>query len=237
MSDYLSRLIAENVHSVSIARGLDKAVSQYNLEVLSVVGDDNLRFLPSMDSDSFMDDCHILRNELVPFGLESLADSVLYSYSAYMLTSLELEEVYFSDFIDTRTWYFDRLQTKYNILSSHIDSMTGAIYNDLRQNSEDFEKGYYRSIALGIVAVAIGFLLILMFLLFVLTYYVSPLNKMLAGMNNYRTYNRKYTYTFDGDDQLIELNEGISGLISDNQQLRKRIQSVKRENQSGNESI
>ena len=36
-----------------------------------------------------------------------------------------------------------------------------------------------------------------------------------------------YNYTFDGDDQLSELNAGISELIDENRQLRRRIKDLK----------
>ena len=50
---------------------------------------------------------------------------------------------------------------------------------------------------------------------------------MLDGLKNYRTFNKKYSYDFDGDDQLKDLNTGISELIADNQQLRKRLTALR----------
>ena len=38
---------------------------------------------------------------------------------------------------------------------------------------------------------------------------------------------RSLTYTFDGDDQLSELNDGITELVSENQQLRKRVTDMR----------
>ena len=78
-----------------------------------------------------------------------------------------------------------------------------------------------------IVAVGGGMLLILMLLFFLLTLYVNPIYKMLDGLKNYRTFNKKYSYDFDGDDQLRDLNTGISELIADNQQLRKRLTALR----------
>ena len=77
------------------------------------------------------------------------------------------------------------------------------------------------------MAVGVGLLLILMLLFFILVYYVNPLYKILDGLNNYRSFNKKYTYTFDGDDQLSELNDGITELVSENQQLRKRVTDMR----------
>ena len=174
-----------------------------------------------------MNHCDSLRMSLVPAKMMPLTDSVVYAYSAYMLTSLELNDVLHSDFIDTRTWFFERLQPQYMRLNAYIDNLNDAIYDDLKKNSETFQRGFYRSIIPGAVAVMVGLLLILMLLFFILAYYVNPIYKMLSGLNNYRSYNKKYSYTFEGDDQLAELNEGISELTNENHQLRKRVSDLR----------
>ena len=156
-----------------------------------------------------------------------LTDSVIYAYSAYMLTSLELDDVLLSDFIDTRTWYFERLQPQYRRLTHYIGNLEESFYADLQRNSETFERGFYRSIIPGAVAVGVGLLLILMLLFFLLAFYVNPIYKMLNGLNDYRSFNKKYTYSFEGDDQLSELNDGITELVGENQQLRKRVNDLR----------
>ena len=117
--------------------------------------------------------------------------------------------------------------------------LTAAVYDDLRKNSATFERGFYRSIIPGAVAVGVGLLLVLMLLFFILAYYVNPIYRMLEGLNDYRAYDRKYNYTFEGDDELAELNEGILQLAVENKQLRKRVADLKAklkavENDKGN---
>ena len=231
MSSYVSSLIADNINNINVAQKMAEAANDYNLDILAVVGDDKLNKLPDFNREAFLARCDSLRGTLTAMSLQPLADSVVYSYSAYMLTSLELPDVLLSDFIDTRTWYFDRLQPRYNRLRDDIDAMSSAIYNDLKRNSATFDRGFYRSIIPGLVAVGVGLLLVLMLLFFMMVYYVNPLYKMLANLNNYRSYNKKYSYTFEGDDQLAELNEGITEITGENQQLRKRISILR----SGNE--
>ncbi len=231
MSSYVSSLIADNINNINVAQKMAEAANDYNLDILAVVGDDKLNKLPDFNREAFLARCDSLRGTLSAMSLQPLADSVVYSYSAYMLTSLELPEVLLSDFINTRTWYFDRLQPRYNRLRDDIDAMSSAIYNDLKRNSATFDRGFYRSIIPGLVAVGVGLLLVLMLLFFMMVYYVNPLYKMLANLNNYRSYNKKYSYTFEGDDQLAELNEGITEITGENQQLRKRISILR----SGNE--
>ena len=232
MSTYVSSLIADNIHSINMAQALSESSNGYNLDILAVIGDDDLTSLPDFDQQEFLSHCDSLKKSLASVKQVPLADSVLYAYSAYMLTSLELPEVLKSDFIDSRTWYFERLQPRYNRLSLAIDRMNTEIYRDLKQNSTNFDRGFYRSIVPGIVAVGVGLLLVLMLMFFILSYYVDPINKMLKSLGDYRSYNKRYTYTFDGDDQLAELNAGISELASENLQLRRRLLNFRSERKS-----
>ena len=230
MSDYVSGLMANNIRSINVAQKLSEVSSRYNMDILTVIGDESISILPDFHQKEFMNHCDSLRKSLVPDKMMPLTDSVVYAYSAYMLTSLELTEVLLSDFIDTRTWYFERLQPQYRRLNRFIGNLEVAMYEDLQKNSETFERGFYRSIIPGAVAVGVGLLLILMLLFFLLVFYVNPIYKMLDGLNNYRSYNKKYTYSFEGDDQLSELNDGIKELAGENQQLRKRVSDLRAKN-------
>ena len=227
MSSYVSDLIADNIRSVNLAQKLSEVTNKYNLDLLTVIGDDSVNTLPDFHQKEFMGHCDSLRNSLTSSKMVPLTDSVLYAYSAYMLTSLELNDVLLSDFIDTRAWYFDRLQPRFKRLNNYIDVLNGAIYDDLKKNSLTFQRGFYRSIIPGAVAVGVGLLLVLMLLFFLLVFYVNPIYRMLSGLNNYRSYNKKYSYSFEGDDQLVELNDGITELTGENQMLRKRVANLR----------
>ena len=227
MSNYVSDLIADNIRSVNVAQKLSEVTNKYNLDLLALIGDNSVNTLPDFHQKEFMGHCDSLRNSLTSDKMVPLTDSVVYAYSAYMLTSLELNDVMLSDFIDTRAWYFDRLQPKFRRLNHYIDVLNEAIYDDLKKNSLTFQRGFYRSIIPGAVAVGVGLLLVLMLLFFILVFYVNPIYRMLSGLNNYRSYNKKYSYSFEGDDQLVELNDGITELTGENQMLRKRVANLR----------
>ena len=234
MSSYVSGLIADNINSINVAQKLSEVTDKYNLDILSVIGDEQA-LLPTFNQEEFVSRCDSLKKNLTSVSLLPLADSVMYSYAAYMLTTLEFEDVLLSDFIDSRTWYFDRLQPKFNRLRGDIDALSAGMYNDLKKNSETFERGFYRSIIPGLVAVLAGLILVVLLLFFILAYYVRPINKMLASLGDYRSFGKKYTYNFEGDDQLSELNAGISDLAGENQQLRKRLTALRNSTVERNE--
>lgn len=236
MSNYVSDLIADNIESINAAQRLSGATDAYNLKVLTVIGDENEKDLPDFNKEEFLSHCDSLRTSLSSINMQHLADSVEYAWSAYMLTSLELPAVILSDFIDTRAWYFERLQPVYNRLRDDIDHLSTAIYNELQRNSATFERGFYRSIIPGAVAVAVGLVLVLMLLFFISVYYVNPIYKMLAALRNYRDFGRAYNYSFEGDDQLRSLNDAISEVTDENIQLRRRIRALRHRNSEAGEN-
>ena len=217
MNDRLSVRISEDIRNVNLAQNLEDVCAAYNLEILKVVGDESITELPQFDSQSFIE----------KIGELPASDKVLTAFHEYMSESNDLTDVILSDFVNSRDWYFNVLQPKYDALNSAINEMSNEIYEELSENSETYDAGLNRSVVPMIVAVGGGMLLILMLLFFLLTLYVNPIYKMLDGLKNYRTFNKKYSYDFDGDDQLRDLNTGISELIADNQQLRKRLTSLR----------
>ena len=214
MSDYVSDLIADDISSINVANRLADMSNTYNLQILEVIGDETSLRVPAFDDEYFKSHCDSLRSSVPSNQVKPLADSVMYSYSAY------------SDFIDSRSWYFERLQPRYDRLRTDLGTLSEAIYQDLAKNSATFEGGFYRSIIPGIVAVGVGLLLVVMLLSFLLAFYVNPLYRMLDGLDAYRSRDKKYNVKFDGDDQLAQLNDGISELANENRQLRSRIKTM-----------
>ena len=227
MSTYVSDMIADDIRNIHVTQQLVNAVDSYNLELLAVIGDDNLSSLPDFDRNAFVSYCDSLRESFGAGHTVPLADSVIYAYSAYMLASLELEEVLESDFINTRDWYFERLQPLFGRMRGYLDRLGANMYEDLEQNSRDFDSGFSRSIIPGIVAVATGILLVFLLLFFILVYYVKPLYGILHHLKEYLSYRQRYTFSFDGNDQLTEVNNAITDLTEENRQLRRRIQDLK----------
>ena len=83
------------------------------------------------------------------------------------------------------------------------------------------------SACLVVASVAVGVLLVILLMFFIVSYYVNPLNRMLAGLDDYRSMGRRYGYAFEGDDQLADLNQGITELTEENRQYRRRIKLLK----------
>ncbi|MBR1569693.1 MAG: hypothetical protein IJ651_03050 [Bacteroidales bacterium] len=229
MSTYVSTLIAEDIRNIRIAQELLDAADTYNLQMLAVIGDESVTEQPPFDRAAFLSRCDSLRESTVGISAESMADSVLYAYSAYMLASTELQDVLQSSFIDTRDWYFNRLQPLFGRMRGYLGNLSDSMYQELQQNSEDFDSGFYRSIMPSTVAVLVGILLVFLLMFYIMSDYVNPLYKMLEGLKNYRIYRHRYTYTFDGKDQLADLNAEITDVTEENRQVRRRLAEMREE--------
>ena len=57
--------------------------------------------------------------------------------------------------------------------------------------------------------------------------YVRPIYRISEGLDNYRKAGRRHVYTFDGDDQLANINEGVSEIIEENIELKMRVKALK----------
>ena len=227
MSNYVSDLIASNINSLNVSQRLATITDGYNLKILALIGDEGSNILPDFDREQFLSHCDSLKQSLTSRRALPLADSVAYAYSAYMLTSLELQNVISSDFIDSREWYFERLQPRFNRLHSDLEALNSAIYDDLESNSATFQESFYRSIVPGVVSVAAGLLLVILLLYFFLSYFVDPIRRMNDGMTAYKATGKRYVHDFDGDDELSALNESLMEVTEENADLKRRMKLLR----------
>lgn len=223
MSNYVSSLIAGDIECINIARSLSNDCNEYHLKVLNVVGDDDISAaIPVAEhSATFTARIEELKSRVRSERIEPLADSVLMAWQSYMVKTQDLSNVLLSDFIDTRDWFFGSLQPEYEKLSQCLDDMSDDIFAGLRRSSATFDRGYYRSVVPGFVAIAVCILLLFWLLFFISVYYVNPLYKMLKSLNEFNESHKHYHCEFDGDDQLSELNAAIKDLTEENDHMRR----------------
>ncbi len=235
MSNYVSELIASDIKSINLSQKLADMTQEYNLQMLAVVLQNDISLMPELGIDAFDVQMDSLRSAVTSQNTVPMLDMLESSLNEYIRTSLKFDEIFLADAANVREWFFGSLQPSYNKLRRYIAVLNEAIYNELQTNSSDFDAGFYRSIIPGVVSVGAGLLLVLLLGYFITTYYVRPIMKISDGVDNYRSLGRRYSNTFDGDDQLANINEGITELIEENLELKKRIKSLKDEHEKMNE--
>jgi hypothetical protein len=158
-----------------------------------------------------------------------MVDSVVVSFDAFMRTSMKFDEVFLADSVNTGEWFFGTLQPRYNEFRDDINVLNESIHEDLQANSANFDAGFYRSIIPGVVSVGAGLLMIFLLLYFIMVNYVNPIYRISDGIDAYKATGRVYNYSFDGDDQLANINTGITELIEENVEYKKRIKNLRDE--------
>ena len=229
MSDYVSELISSNIKSINLSQRLADMSQEYNHQMLAVVLMNDISLMPDFDLKLFRQQADSLKNSVTSSNSLPVVDTVAKSFDAFMRTSLKFDEVFLADTVDTGEWFFGTLQPCYNRFRQDIDVLNEMIHEELASNSADFDEGFYRSIIPGVVSVGAGLLLVVLLLYFTISGYVRPIYRISDGIDNYRKTGRKHGYTFDGDDQLANINEGVSEIIEENIELKKRVKALKEE--------
>ena len=237
MSDYVSELIASNIKSINLSQKLADITQEYNDQMLAVVVQNDISLMPDFNLAYFNAQSDSLRSSFTSHKMLPKVDSVVMSFDAFMKTSLRFDEVFLADSVDTGEWFFGSLQPRYTKLRQDLTSLNDVIHEELRNNSADFDAGFYRSIIPGVVSVGAGLLLILLLLYFTLVYYVRPIYRMSDGIDSYRLSGRRYLYEFDGDDQLANINVGITEVIDENVELKRRVKNLRDEREKMIENL
>lgn len=229
MSDYVSNLIASNIKSINLSQKLADITQEYNDQMLAVVVQNDISLMPDFNLAYFNAQSDSLRGSFTSGKMLPKVDSVVMSFDAFMKTSLKFDEVFLADTVNTGEWFFGSLQPRYTKLRQDLTSLNEVIHEELRNNSADFDAGFYRSIIPGVVSVGAGLLLILLLLYFTMVYYVRPICRMSDGLDAYRLSSRRYLYEFDGDDQLANINAGLTEIIDENVELKRRVKNLRDE--------
>ena len=227
MSDYVSELIASNIESINLSQRLSDITREYDQQMLAVVVTNDIAIMPNFDLEDFTAQADSLKASVKShLGIE-MVDSVVVSFDAFMRTSMEFDEVFLADSVNTGEWFFGTLQPRYNEFRDDINVLNESIHEDLQANSANFDAGFYRSIIPGVVSVGAGLLMIFLLLYFIMVNYVNPIYRISAGIDAYKANGRIYNYVFDGDDQLANINTGVSDLTEENHELKRRIKALR----------
>ncbi|MBR5103186.1 MAG: hypothetical protein IKZ08_03690 [Bacteroidales bacterium] len=227
MSDYVSELISSNIESINLSQRLADITREYDQQMLAVVVTNDIAIMPNFDLEDFTAQADSLKASVKsPMGME-MVDSVVVSFDAFMRTSMKFDEVFLADSVDTGEWFFGTLQPRYNKFRDDINVLNESIHDDLQTNSANFDAGFYRSIIPGVVSVGAGLLMIFLLLYFIMVNYVNPIYRISDGIDAYKATGRVFKYVYDGDDQLANINTGVSDLTEENHELKRRIKALR----------
>lgn len=229
MSEYVSGLVSANIQSIVLSQELSDITEEYNHQMLAVVIQNDISIMPDFDKELFMSQSDALKNSITAPATLSVVQKVDESFDRFISTSQKFDEVFLADAINTGEWFFGTLQPAYNEFCHDMNELNTAIHGELHDNSTHFDATFYRSIIPGVVCVCAGLLLVVLLMYFTIANYVNPIYKIADGLNTYRSSGKRYAYILDGDDHLSDINAGVTELVEENMELKRRVKNLKEE--------
>lgn len=222
MRNTVSNLINDNIAAINTSRLLLEVTDEYNFNLLEQLGDDGGRILLNhVDDTRFIDYLSKVRDNFTTVQEKEYADSVMYAYSTYIIIMNDAPSVWHGDYSGRRNWYFNKLHPVYMKLRGYLQSLTVTSQQALADNSKIMTESFYRSIMPGVVAVAIGIVLVFLFNYFINLYFVNPFLKMSGGVADYINRKKSYNLVVESDEELRDFNENLKELIETNKKLLK----------------
>ncbi|MBQ7575924.1 MAG: hypothetical protein IJT26_05245 [Bacteroidales bacterium] len=220
---FVSDVIADNVRGIDAAKELLNIAEENNLSLMAGI-DKDFSTVDSVRVEDFGTRFNELRSSFMTASERRAADSVMYSYAAYMQVVGEAEKVWEFDEFIRREWFFDRLQPVYLKFRGYLSQLTNESEKTLIRNSQNLQENYHRSAMPSFISMILTLVLVVLFNYYLNYYVINPLLKVNRDIKAYRQFGRKYDVKLDSGDEIAELNSNIKDLVDLNQSYKKQLQ-------------
>ncbi|MDR1887217.1 MAG: MCP four helix bundle domain-containing protein [Prevotellaceae bacterium] len=160
----------------------------------------------------------ILQNITVPEE-KTMFDTLYVRYQLFKHHTALLDSLFLSNSAKERNEWFNTL---YRPVYESFTKATGELgtlkQNTISGNSTALEANFYRLVIPLIVAVAVGLFLIILFNYFINFYFITPILKIIKGIEEYSENRQPYNVKIDTRDEINDLNREIKSLISHTKQ-------------------
>lgn len=221
MNNYVTEVVADNIRSINYSRELLTAAESYNLQLMYEI-DGSYEDLGNVSDTALIAAFSDIRSSFKTEAENAAADSVVFAYAAYMQVAREAQNVWLTDPVERRDWFFNRLQPVYKKLSDYIEQLTFTCQDTLIANSQNMQERFQRSIMPPLISLLMGLLLVLLFDYYLKYYLINPLLKVTRGIQSYRRFNKPYNVQLDTLDEIAELNENVKDIIDVNESFKKQ---------------
>ena len=215
-------LMKDNINSINTSRMLLELTDEYNFMLLSsVIMDSTLNSAEVVYDDRFEKYIGSIKSQFTSETETATADSLSVAYKRYLAEISLASNIMRLSVTERKEWYNNKLMPVYKNLRDYKRQLGLLTQGALAKNTAGLQEGFYRSIMPGIIAVAAGILLVLLFNYFINLYFISPILLISRGIKSYKEFNKSYTVQFDNEDELQDLNGEIKTLIEEHKNLKK----------------
>jgi len=222
----VSGMHKENIRSIQVSQQILNETEKQTWQILDIINEEKQgNNAKIFINEPLYSSCLNLISENITLDEESkIFDTLKVHYQLFQKQSLLIDSLFSTENIEKRAYWFNTYyrpifvsftQTAHNL--SRVNQQT------ISQNSHKLETNFYRMIIPLIVAVAVGFLLIMLFNYFINLYFINPVLNIIKGIKSYSESKTPYNVKVETQDEIETLNKEIKSLISSTRQSDKPI--------------
>ncbi|MDR2127227.1 MAG: MCP four helix bundle domain-containing protein [Prevotellaceae bacterium] len=207
----VSLVVAENVKSMNAAHNMQRLFYSQNMILLDYESakDDSVLNAYAAECNAAYADA---QNRISVKGEREILDSLNICYSAYTKISNNIVRSAKTDRRNLYLQYCSELYSRYENVSSLIDELFMLNKKAVESNSLLMNDNYYRMIMPAVIAILACIVLIFLLNYFIYIYFISPMVKIVKGINAFNETRVPYNTGVETKDEIAALNNEIKKL-------------------------
>jgi HAMP domain-containing protein len=210
----VQNLLDENYRSIRAAELMVEALERNDSGILLLLlgkWEEGKKIVNSAD-DLFQKNYRIAESNVTVPGEEDIVRKIREQYQTYKNSSGK--PIVGTDKQGNLDWYFRTLHAEFLNLKSAVNELKQINEETLYRTASDLKNRANRAVTPGIVAVISALAFTLIFTYFVNLYMVSPIKRMVHGIEEFLKRHREFTVTVETNDEISRLSEAIRSLCS-----------------------
>jgi hypothetical protein len=210
----VSVVVAENIKSMNAAHSMQGLFYSQNTALLDYGSTKNDSVLN--DFDVYVSGYEVAyaeaQNIISIKGEQQIMDSLNICYSEYRKIADNIIKFAATDRKLYLQYYCNELYKNYDVVSKLIDRLFLLNKKEVEGNSLLMNDNYYRMIMPAIIAISTCIVLIFLLNYFIYIYFISPMVKIVKGINAFNDTRVPYNINVDAKDEILTLNNEIKKL-------------------------
>jgi HAMP domain-containing protein len=210
----VQNLLDDNYKSIKAAEMMVEALERQDSGILLLLlgkWEDGRKIVNSGD-DLFQKGYGIAENNITVPGEEGIIRKIGQQYETYK--NSWAKPIVGTDKGGELDWYFRTLHAEFLNAKSAVNELKQINEGTLYRTASGLKNKANRAVTPGIVAVISALVFTLIFTYFVNLYMVSPIKRMVHGIEEFLKGNREFTVTVETNDEISRLSEAIRSLCS-----------------------
>ena len=214
MGESVERLIDDNYKSINASKTMIEGLEREDSGILLLMHgnwDEGRSIIETGDS-IFKAGFNIASNNITIEGEAAIIDSIRYHYRKF-------QTLWVKPIVDTRkqgniNWYFKDVHNEFLASKYAVEKLMDLNDQAMYSTATSLRDKAKRAIMPGIVAIVASLVFTLIFNYFINYFFVSPLLKIVRGINEYITKKSNFNVNIETHDEMMTLKNAIQNLVN-----------------------